>query len=93
MRTTAPGGPRSRRPVRRLGLVTAALGLGVVLSACGTGASTPSGTGTPTTSAGPAAKIDPNAHGVFTGPINQARSTVDSLNQQQDQQQQQTGGG
>ena len=92
MRTTAPGRPWSRRSVHRLRLAMGALGLGLVLSACGAGAPA-SGTGTPTTSAGPAAKIDPNARGVFTGPINQARSTVNSLNQQQDQQQQQTGGG
>lgn len=66
---------------RRLA-AAAAVAAALLVGACGGGGTSST---TPTTSAPPGAKIDPNANGTFTGPINKAKSTVTQLNQQQNQ--------
>jgi len=73
----------TRRTVLAL-LATAA----VVLGACGG-----SGGGRAAPPAPPAARIDPNANGTFTGPVNHARSVAGQQDQQQRQLDSHTGNG
>ena len=77
--------PRSARRLAGVAL------LALALSACGGGGSGAS-SGPTTTSPAPGANVDPNAHGYYTGPINDAKNAVNDLNAQQHQLEQQTGG-
>jgi len=76
-----------RRAVLALLVVTAAVAAG----ACSGGSSAKTSPSTP--AAPPAAHIDPNANGTFTGPINQARRTAGQQDEQQRQLDSQTGNG
>lgn len=69
----------------RLTVVASALVV-VLTTGCGGGGS---GDERP---APPAARIDPDAKGTFTGPVNRARRTADQLDQHQQDRDDETGG-
>ena len=62
----------------------------LMTAACGGGGGASHGSATtPTTSPAPGANVDPNANGVYTGPINRAKQVgqqSDARNQQVDSQ-------
>ena len=75
---------------RWLGWAAAAVMCGG-LAGCASSGGAPA-SGPATTSPAPAASVNPSSNGLITGPINQARSTANSLDRQQAGEQSQTGG-